>query len=199
MELLNKLFSKGRYNKTATRKKTLEDIKHHLHEFSCRMVPFSQCLSKTGTLSAELIVNHYSEVKVPKDIYDLILLMFVNYYVVLHIDNYSGDRSIDKNVICNQVAEISEVAIGEIIRTQKFKSFNRRTANLKSRDFTGQLVDVYYVSGIDGCLKYVTFAIYSALQSVDKKHALSKTRIENIIRSVQAEKFLNLFHSDKNR
>ena len=199
MELLNKILFKGRSNKTTTRKQTLEDIKHHLHEFYCRMVPFSQCLSKTGTLSAELITNHYSEGKVSDEIYDIILLMFVNYYVVLHIDNYSGDRSIDKDFIYDHVAKISDKAISEIVRNRNFKSYDRRTASLKSRDFARQLVDVYYISAIGGCLKYVTFAIYSALQSVDKKHVLSKTRIENIIRSVQAEKFLTLFHSDQNR
>lgn len=194
MKLIGNVLFKKRRDRIATRKKTLDEICHHLNEFSCKNIAFGECLVKTGILSTELIVNHYTDAKAPKNIHDLILIMFTNYYVILHTDNYSGNRTIHKEYISHQVAEICEIAIGEMAKNRKFKLYDVHTANSKSSDFTKQLVDVYYITGVEGCLKYLSFAIYSALQSADKNQPLSKNRIENVIRSIEADKFLNLLH-----
>jgi len=195
MRLLNAIFVKNARRKNVTRKKTLDEINHHLMEFSCSNIPLNVCLSKTGALSADLITNHYSEVTVPKNIYDSILIMFTSYYVLLHINNYTGNYTINKDYIYKQLVEISDEVMSETANNRKFKSYNLHIANHKSCDYIRQLLDVYYKSGIDGCLKYLTFSIYSALLSVDKEYALSKNKIENVIRTVQAEKFLDLFKS----
>jgi len=119
--------------------------------------------------------------------------MFTSYYVILHTNNYTGDYTVNKDYIFKQLIEISNDVMRETANNQKFKSYNLHKAFLKSHDYISQLLDVYYKTGIDGCLKYLTFSIYSALLSVDKDYALSKHKIENVIRTVQAEKFFDLF------
>lgn len=194
-QLNDDLFNKNR-DLTVARQKMLTEINRQLKEFSCRNIPLHECLTKTGALSAELITEHYANVKIPDKVHDSILIMFTNYYVLLHIDNYSGNYTVNKDYIFNQAVQINEEAIAEISRNKKLKIFDLQTANYRSLEFINRLVDIYYNTGIDGCFKYFTHSIYSTLESVSPNHGMSKDKIEKLIRALQAEKFLNLFHSD---
>ncbi len=191
----NILISESR-DLTVSKQRMLNQINEQLEKYSSGNIPLHECLTNAGLLSVKLIDDHYTETKLPENIYDDILTMFTNYYTILHIDNFSGNYIVNKEYIYHQVLPINDRALTEIFKMDKMKSFDLKTARRNSRKFIYQLIDTYYKSGIEGCLKYLCFSVYTLLKSTGNRSDLNKQNIEKLIRRVQAEKFLSLFHSD---
>jgi len=191
----NLLINKS-HDLTVSKQRMLNQINEQLVEYSSGNISLHECLTNAGLLSVKLIDDHYTETELPAKIHDDILTMFTNYYAILHIDNFSGNYIVNKDYIYHQVLPINDRALTEILKKGAMKSFDLKTARRNSRIFIYQLIDTYYKSGIEGCLKYLCFSVYSLLKSTNNRSDLNQKNIEKLIRRVQAEKFLSLFHSD---
>jgi len=196
MKAINKThFKKKSYN-TLRRKNSLNEIHHHLEEFSNHKIPIEECLAKTGALTADLISDHFSDLRISRKAYDNLLTMIINYYTLLHIDKFMADFTVDKNYAYDQVDRVSKEVLSEASKSSKFKTYDFNTIDRISKDFLQQLVDVYYLNGTQGCLNYLVSSIYTVIRLENNNSSFSKHNIEEIIRSVQAEKFLDLLHPD---
>ena len=190
MEMLKTLFSRNR-SKSKFRKKTLSEIRKILSEFSRKHISIVECVSKAGPLTTELIFLNSSVKKEKKGVYDSILIMVANYYVMLYMDMYTGYYAVSRKHTCNLVYSLVEEVLKETADKQKvLKSNGSDLAILKSRDFTLQMVEVYYRAGIEGCHNYITSSVYSVLLSDNKNLSVKRDHVEFIVRAIQAEKFL---------
>lgn len=190
--MLKTLFFKKR-SMTKYRENTLNEIRKNLTEYSRKHISIIECVSLTGPLTTELIFMYSSEKKEKKSegVYDSILIMITNYYVMLYMDMYTGFYTVSKNYTCKLVSTLVEKILKEIANKQKgLKSNNLDKAIHKSGYFTRQIVEVYYSSGIEGCHKYLLTSVYPALLSNNKNLSIKRDHIEYIFRTVQAEKFL---------
>lgn len=190
MEMLKSLFFKKR-SRTKYRKNTLNEIRKILAKYSRKHISIVECVSKAGPLTAELIFINNSGKKDKKDVYDSILIMIANYYVMLYMDMYTGYYAVSRKHTGNLVFSLVEEVLKETENKQKeLKSNGSDIAILKSRDFTMQMVEVYYRTGIEGCHKYITSSVYSVLLSDNKNISVKRDHIEYIVGAIQAEKFL---------
>lgn len=189
MEILKTLFSKDKLRPKYT-KKTLNEIRKILADYSRKQISIVECVSNTGPLTAELIYMYSSE-KTDKNVYDSILIMITNYYVMLYMEMYTGFYAVSRGHTCNMVSSLVEEVLIETAKKQKgLKSSDPQTAIQKSRDFTRQMVEVYYRTGIDDCHRYVATTIYWALLSGNQNLSVRRDWVEHIVRAIQAEKFL---------
>lgn len=189
MEILKTLFFKKRV-KANYRKTTLNEIRKILEEYSNKRISIAECVSNTAPLTAELIFMYSSE-KTKTSVYDSVLIMITNYYVMLYMDMYTGFYAVSKNYTCNLVSSLAEEVLNETAKNQNgLKSNNSDTAIQKSRNFTKEMVEVYYRTSIEGCHRYVASSIYSSLLSEHKNPSVNRDLVEHIVRAIQAEKFL---------
>lgn len=196
MEMLKALFFNKRSG-TKYRKKTLIEIRKILAKYSCKHISIVECVSKTGPLTAELIFMHSSDKKEKKSVYDSILIMITNYYVMLHMDMYTGFYAVNRKHTFDLVSSLVEEVLKETAKKQGgLKSNDPDKAIQKSRDFTKQMVEVYYRAGIEGCNRYIASSVYSALLSVNKHASVNRDRVEHIVRAIQAERFLTGSYED---
>jgi len=179
----------NRNSKDINKERALNAIKQNLAEYHCKNITFIECLSQTGPMTADLIMKYGAEGKPPKSAYDTILIIATNYYAMLHMDIYTGFYAINRDYTYTQVTNLVEGALKEIDSKGGFKAHNYEYILKKSRDFTKQMVEVYYRVGTDGCHKFVVSSIYSVLLSVNMRKTVGRDQIENTVRTIQAEKF----------
>ena len=195
MEILKALFSKKRL-RANHRKKTLNKIRKILAEYSCKDISIVECVSYTAPLTAELVFMYSSE-KTKTSVYDSVLIMITNYYVMLYMDMYTGFYAVSRKHTCNLVSSLVEEVLKETVKNQKgLKSNNPLTTIHKSHDFTREMVEVYYRMGIEGCHRYVASSIYSSLLSENKNPSVKRELVEYIVRTIQAEKYLSGNYAD---
>lgn len=95
------------------------------------------------------------------------------------------------------VSTLVEEVLKETAKKQKgLKSNDPYSVIHKSRDFTKQMVEIYYRTGIEDCHRYVASSVYLALLSENKNLSVKSERVEYIVRSIQAEKFLTGNYED---
>lgn len=190
MELLKDVFSRT-YSKTTEEKSNLDAIKNLFEEYSCEELPVNQCLAKTGSQTADLVIYQISNVKVPDPLYDSIVLLITNYYAMLHVaDMYTDYYVPDKKNTFDRVAGLMEDILNETVQNRGLKDCDFGQAMIKSREYTRQYVEVFYRAGLEGCYKYLTTSIYSVLLYANQASAVKKQKIEQIIRAIQADKVL---------
>lgn len=189
------LFNKN--SRDIHKEKVLNAIKQNLAEYYCKNISFIECLSKTAPMTADLIIKYGTEEKAPKSAYDTIQIIATNYYAMLHMDMYTGFYAINKEYTYNQVTTLVEGALKEINEKGGFKAHKFDYVLRISREFTSQMIEVYYRVGTEGCHKFVVSSIYSVLLSVNLKHSRGREQIEDTVRNIQAEKFfIGNHHND---
>lgn len=194
MKKLNSSVNKRIHQTTvADRTKMLDAINGNLQEYSTRKISIKECLLKTGQLSSDLIVYHYSDVKLPMKSQSMIVMMITNYYVILHIDMYTGFYTVNKEFIYDMAVKLSEEILGQSMAIQRLNTAEHENLEVTSRGFIRKQVETVYRTGIEGCIRHLTLSIYNEILSADKSTNLGKEKIEDLIRSVQSSKFLNSF------
>jgi len=173
------------------RKKMLDAINGNLHEYFTRKISIKDCLLKTGQLTTDLIVYHYSDVKLPSKKQSIIEMMIINYYVILHIDMYTGFYTVNKEFIYKIALNLSEEILKQSMAIRRLKMDEYENLKVQSRDFLHKQVYIIYRLGAEGCIRHVSAAIYNEILSADKNTNLSIEMIMDGIRSVQSKKFLN--------
>ncbi len=192
------LFNKK--TKDVNKERALNGIKQKLAEYYYKNISFIECLSQTAPMTADLIINYGIEGKAPKSAYDTILIIATNYYAMLHMDMYTGFYANNKEYTYNQVTNLVEGALNKINEKGGYKAHNFKYVLRTSRDFTRQMIEVYYRVGTDGCHKFVVSSIYSVLLSVNLKDSVERRQIDNTVRTIQAEKFFLVnHHNDQSR
>lgn len=187
--MLKTLFFKKRSTKKY-RKDTLDKIRKNLVEYSCKDISIVECVSNTAPLTVELIYRYSSE-KTKKSEYDSILIMVTNYYVMLYMDMYTGFYAVSRKHTCNLVSSLVEEILEEAAKKKNGLISNHLDTKIhNSRDFTKQMVEVYYRARIEGCHRYLASSVYSALLSENKNLSVKRDWVEHIVRKIQAEKFL---------
>lgn len=195
MEILKALFFKKRL-RPKYRIHTLNEIRKILAEYSRKHISIVECLSNTGPLTAELIFLFSSD-KTNKRAYDSILIMITNYYAMLYMDMYTGFYTVSRNHTCNMVSSLVHEVLTETAKKQKgLKSSELYTAIHKSHDFTKQMVELYYRTGIEECHRYVASSVYLTLLSENRNQSVKRERVERIIRAIQAEKYLTGYYEN---
>lgn len=189
MEILKTLFFKKRL-RAKYRKRTLNEIRKVLEDYSRKHISIVECVSSTAPLTTELIFMYSSE-KTKRSVYDSVLIMITNYFIMLYMDMYTGFNAVSKNHTCNLVSSLAEEILKETAKNQKKLTSNNSDAVIQqSREFTIEMVEVYYRIGIEGCHRYVASSVYSALLSEYKNPSVNRGLVEYIVRTIQAEKFL---------
>ena len=189
MNILRRLFSNNK-SRIKYRNNILNEIRKNLADYSCKHISIVECVSKTGTLTVDLIYRFSSE-KTNKSVYDSILIMITNYYVMLYMDMYTGFYTVSRKHTSNLVFSLVEEVLEEIARKQNGSISNKSVTDIhKSREFTRQVVEVYYRVGIEGCHRFVASSVYSALLSENRNLSVKRDWIEHIVRRIQADKFL---------
>ena len=177
------------------KKNTLE-IRKILAEYSRKHVSIIECVSNVGPLTVELLLLYNAE-KPDKRVYDTILIMITNYYVMLYMIMYTGFFAVSRNHTSNMVSTLVEEILKETTKKQKgLKSTEPKTAIQKSRYFTWQMVEVLYNKGIEDCHRFVASSVYLAFQSENKNSSVKRDWVENIVSAIQAEKFLTGSYED---
>ena len=187
MEILKSLFKKR--SGTNHIKSPLNEIRKNLGEYSCYHISITECVSKIGPLTTEWILKDNPE---KKDVHDTILIMLSNYYIMLHMDMYTGFYSVNRNHTSNYVNVLVEDVLKVLFKNKRgLNSTDYDAVIQKSRNYTMQLVEVYYKAGIEGCHKYISSSVYSVLLSENKNLSVKRDGIESLMRSIQADKYLS--------
>mgnify|MGYP005844974713 CR=1 FL=1 len=197
MKVLDKLLKRKKASeKTArkqivpkNRKEILEQINNRFNQYTCHEISIEKCMSETSYLTADLLVYHF-KFKVPAQIYHRILLRIANYYVMLHMDMYTGFYTIDMNFVFNRAKKLWEDTLKEIEKNKTLDKADFERDKINAQNYLWNQVRVDYSNGMEGCLKLLANSIHAEITSFDKKGTISKKRIEEIIRTVQARKFL---------
>lgn len=195
MELVNKLIFKKQL-RTKDSNNTLDEIRKNLAGYSCKHISFVECVSKTAPLTVDLIYRLSSE-KTKKSVYDSILIMITNYYVMLYMDMHTGFYTVSKKHTCNLISSSVEDILEETVK--KINGYIQNNPDMaihKSRNFTKEMVEVYYRAGIEGCHRFVASSVYSALLSENINLYVKRDWIDHIVREIQAEKYLTGNYKD---
>jgi len=190
MEMFKSLFKRrsGKRNTNGT----LNNIRKNLAEYTFKHVSIIECVSKTAPLTTELILLDSSSKKERSDVYDSILIMVSNYYMMLHMDMYTGFYAVNRKHTSGLVGSLADDALKVASENQRgLKAINHEAATQKSLDFAKQIVEVYYTSGTEGCQRYIASSIYSVLVSSNNDRSVKSDRIEFIVRSIRADKYLS--------
>ncbi len=179
--------------KDVNKDRALNAIKQNLGKYYSRKITIKECLLQSGPLTADLIFQYSAEENYPKKAYDTILVIATNYFAMLHMDMYTGFYAVNKAHTYNQVSKLVEEALEEMNNNGRFQAYKYNSLLRESRDFTKQMVEVYYRMGTDGCQEFVVSTIYAVLSSLDIKGAVGKDQIENTVRTIEAEK---IFHGN---
>jgi hypothetical protein len=191
MEILSELLNKRTKFESDRKRALLNAIKQNLEAYSGKHISIRDCIAKTGVFTTDLILYHNSDAKVPDNIYDQILVMAANYYTMIYIDMYTGFYTVRKDYVNNQVSSLTEDVINEVKKSGVLKTNNLNLVVHTSRDFTTELIEIYYMSGTEGCLRYLISSIHSLLQSVNRKNTIDKKRIKDIMLTIRAERTLS--------
>lgn len=190
MKNFDKIFQKPRAY-TANQKNVLKLIRKNLEDYSNKHITIKECLSRTGALTADLIVYHNTNSSVPKNIHDTLLVMAINYYAMLYLHIYTGNYTVSKKHTYNQLIYLVEKVLKEAGKSREINEDDIEKMICISHDYSRKLVDSYYNEGTEGCRKYLTASIYLTLLSSNPHHTVNRVKIDNIIRTLQAEKFLD--------
>ncbi|MEX0597585.1 MAG: hypothetical protein WD512_13925 [Candidatus Paceibacterota bacterium] len=195
VKIFKKLFFK-KILRAKYSKDTLNEIRNTLAECSRKQISIVECVSNTAPLTAELIFLYSPDVS-NKRIFDTILIMITNYYVMLYIDLYTGFYTVSRNHTCNMVSSMVEEVLKETAKKHKgLKTNDPQSEIQRLRYFTYQMVEVYYNTGIEDCHRFAASSIYWVLQSENKNPSLKRDKFENIVRAIQAEKYLTSNYND---
>ncbi|MEX1015074.1 MAG: hypothetical protein WDZ80_08025 [Candidatus Paceibacterota bacterium] len=189
MNILKTIFTKKR-SRPRYRKNAIVEIKEILAEYSRKDISIVECVSNTAPLTVELIFM-YSSGNTDKSVYNSILIMITNYFVMMYIEMYTGFYAVSRNHTCNMVSSMVDEVLKETAKKQNGLNLDDLQKDIhKSRDFTRQMVEVYYRTGIEDCHRYVTSSIYWVLLAQNRDLSVERDWVEHIVRSIQAEKFL---------
>lgn len=189
MEILKALFFKKRSSKKY-RKSILYKIRKYLAEYSKKQISIIDCVSNTAPLTAELVFMYSSE-RTKSIMYESVLIMITNYYVMLYMDMYTGFYAVSRKHTNNLVSTLVDEILQQTVKSQNgFISNNPDLKIQNSCDFTREMVEVYYRAGVEGCHRYLTSSVYSALLYKNKNLSVMRDWVEHMVREIQAEKFL---------
>lgn len=196
LKQMNKIF-KGKQSFTGrstpvNKKSIMEQINSRFTQYSCKEISIQECLSNTSYLTADLLM-YQTNSKIPRGPYEKALVMIANYFAILHMDLYTGFHAIDRNYIFNQVKNLSDQTIDELTKIRRPAGYDVDTLKEKSHINLAAQMKTYYEKGPEGCLKNLARSIYDEISFLDKNNSLSQAGIEEVIQSVQAEKFFNSF------
>jgi len=172
-----------------SRKEILEQINNRFNQYSCHEISIEKCMSETSFLTTDLLIYHF-KFKVPAHIYQRILLMIANYYVILHMDMYTGFYTVDMNFIFNRAKKLCDATLKEIEKNRGLITEDFEREKINAQNYLWNQIRVDYSNGMDGCLQMLANSIYTEISVLDKKRSISTKRIEEIIRTVQARKFM---------
>lgn len=186
-------------SKIIKKKRVMESIKQNLEDYSSQDITISECLFKTGGLTADLIVYQNTDMDIPKKAYDFISAIATNYYSLLYIvDIHTSFYVLNKKNVYDQVVELlSEVSDEGFDGELMDLTIQINDSMYSLHEFTKELVDVYYDSGYEGCLVQLVWTIYSMLLSVDESTAPKKSDIEKIIRELPDRTFFTQLNSNE--
>lgn len=196
MKLINKIRKRRKRGKNLSKKKTLEEIQHTLNSYSNRKYSLENCLATAGSLSTDLVLSHCPENKIPDNVHDKISILFTIYYIMLHMDNYTGQHLISRDYIYKQAEEMCEEILKEAVQNNKMKSLSLHIAHLNAKEPLWHMVNTDYDNGKEGCLHYLAGSIHTLLKSSDKTLPLTKNSIAVIIGKVHADKYFELYDSN---
>ncbi|WP_340106923.1 hypothetical protein [Rhodohalobacter sp. 8-1] len=181
----------GNKPKKATKEWIVESFKTNLEDYFTRQISIRECLFKTGTLTADLIAYHNTDVNISKNIYNSITLMATNYYTFLYsVDIHLSFYTLNQQNVYNQVVELMDV----IIDKYGVKNLDGSPDSIYGTAYnpcvyTKGLVDVFFSDGYEGCRKYLASAIADELKSNDPAHSVRLDEIETINRELPDRKF----------
>ncbi|WP_340104916.1 DUF2267 domain-containing protein [Rhodohalobacter sp. 8-1] len=170
----------------AKKKRVLESIKNNLENFNHQNISISECLNKTGELTADLIVYQNTDVYIPQKVYNAISNMATNYYVLLYmVDIHTSFYVLNKKNVYDQIVELMEEILEEETAGDTISlSVDSGEPMYSVYDFSKELVDVYYLDGYEGCLQLLASSVYSVIKSVNENPELDKGKIEQIFREL---------------
>lgn len=181
-------------SKNADKDRVLTAIKQNLEMCYSRHITFNECLLQTGPMTADLFTKYSVEESLSKNAYDTILVIAINYYTMLHMDLYNGFYAVNRAHTYSQVAKLVEEALEDINKNGGFKAHRYEHVLRESRDFTNQIVEVYYRMGTCACHPFVISSIYSVLLSMNMRRIVGRDQIENTLRTIDAEKIFRGKH-----
>lgn len=190
MKNFDAIFNNSRKS-TDKKKKLLTLIRMNLESYSTRHITINECLSKAGALTTDLILYHNAENKVSDSDRDSIFIATVNYYAILYMQMFTGNLTVEKNHMYQQVYKLVESVLKETDKNSGLKTEDISEAIYTSREFSKQMVDIYYRAGTDGCQRYLTASIYSILLPDNGYQAVDRGKINSAIMALDADKFLN--------
>ncbi|WP_340106924.1 hypothetical protein [Rhodohalobacter sp. 8-1] len=173
------------------KRKLLTLIRKNLENYSSRHISIKECLSKAGSLTTDLILYHNAENEVTDSARDSIFIVTVNYYAMLYMQLFTGNFTVEKRHTYKQIITLVEDVLKETDKNSGLKTDDINEAMYTSREFSKQMVDIYYRAGSDGCQKYLTASIYSILLPGNGYQAVDREKIDTAIIALDADKFLN--------
>ena len=165
-------------------------IKQHFLKCAAKQLSITECLSKTGPLTADLILAHIPDVNVPQSFYDAIAILAINYYAIFYMDRNAESFLLNQKNIYGEISVLVKDVVKETFKEGRMKSENCDELIRQSRDCSCQVVNVYYRAGIEGCFKHQVSSINSILLYVNRNTSTRRDQIENTNRSLQVDKFL---------
>lgn len=173
------------------KRKLLTLIRKNLENYSGRHISIKECLSKAGALTTDLILYQNSGNQVSDNDRDSIFIVTVNYYAMLYMQLFTGNFTVEKRHTYQQITKLVEDVLKETDESSGLKTDDLTEAIYTSREFSKQIVDIYYRAGSDGCQKYLTASIYSILLPGNGYQAVDREKIGAAIMELDADKFLN--------
>ena len=168
---------------------------YNLHgRYLQKEISIQEYLSKISCLTADLLSSHF-KFEMPKKLYHRTSMMITNYYIMIHMDMYTGFYTIDRNYIYEQKTRLSDEISKKIGLDGGgyllYKKNEDELIRLRSHEYIKEQLEVYYNKGTEGCLKQLAGSIYTWISNLDDNHVISEEKIEEVIQSVQIGKVLN--------
>ncbi len=168
---------------------------YNLHgRYLQKEISIQEYLSKISCLTADLLSSHF-KFEMPRELQDRTIMMIANYYIMLHMDMYTGFYTIDRNYIYEQETRLSDEVFNktglEGAGYLLYKKNENELIRVRSHEYIKEQLEVYYNKGTEGCLKQLARSIYALISKLDDNHARSEDKIEEVIQSVQIGKILN--------
>lgn len=188
MNILAELFSR---KKTRTFKRSvLNSIRKILMEYSRNTISVHECITKISALTTEIILILNRGRRPANKTHDTVLIMAANFFALLYMDRQEGFDTIGKKQAQHRVSVLTEEILNELFVNAGLKGEHLDVAIDISDDFIEQLAEAYFRAGIEGCYRFTTSSLYSVLLSDVKNQNVNRNEIEKILRSIQAEEYL---------
>lgn len=181
----------------------MHQIKYNFARYSNHEISIQELISKASRLTTGLLVNQL-EVAIPKKKSERVSMMVANYYIMIYLDMYTACCTVEKSFIYEQkrkmIDEVNSQNETDLELTDKIKfgehlSIKSKTSDKKNKEIDYQYpkeqLDIYYIHGLEGCQMKLVRSIHSEFTSVDTNDKISEKKIEEILRSTLADKFLN--------